>query len=80
MTFTEGAENQGREEGSAAALELSAPVAVAVVSACCPPCCLVARRIHTHHRPRQQDFFLSINTFDRPKVRSFGAETPAMPM
>ena len=25
MTFTEGAENQGREEGSAAALELSAP-------------------------------------------------------
>jgi len=22
----------------------------------------------------------SINTFDRPKVRSFGAETPAMPM
>ena len=60
MTFTEGAENQGREEGSAAALELSAPVAVAVVSACCPPCCLVARRISTHTTGRSGQDFLFI--------------------
>ena len=66
MTFTEGAENQGREEGSAAALELSAPVAVAVVSACCPPCCLVARRIYTHTTGRGEGFSFYLTAFFLP--------------